>query len=806
MKKVLAIVLALMMLIPMALAIVPVSAANEAPAYVDFTQRFNAKTYTVGSGFAFTDNYTAAKNANPVAGMATTLQYAGNSTYNRKDYDLSYNVKLSATNVGETMNFLYWQDYGSLANGAVRTFASEGKAVGVGLYTTYSGTSITYMILGYANAGFAVSKALVDGAASKTDATLLEGAPANAELNYNISFDYEAKTTVVTVTRVDDATKTLTMNFDLTPTEAALTGVAEAQGWAFSDYKGGVDTAVESISQFKIDGGDPIVVVQGFNCYNYAAKVSGFSANAENPLYLKNTATSGNQVVEYMGGVEYNKKDYEFSYEVETNIGASTYTHFYWQDWGAYNAASNRTYVSEGKSVGALLNIATTAAAGETPATVTFTVLGYGANTNYAAGLKGTKAEGSDELSNTTLLAGVEGTVKLLVGYHFDYAAKKLDVVVSRVDDPTIKTNVIFDLTNTFPALEAVTDPANVAITDAGATKVSLIGKFIFDKDGGVAGETEIEEGEWAYSADLAANTTDWDIMVPKAINREAFKVDNGYFTRTGTDSVDYADAYTMAKYKGHITSDYKLQFNIKLNADNLCRVATYLVWDDVDYWGNQKCNGFAFYVRVEEGKIHLVGVYYEDQRYKGSINPTPETAGNKSEGDTSILDGLDPNAEITVTYVVKGNKVSANVALASDPTKTTGTVIYDLEQYPNALAASDRTERFGILDAACESKIAPASIGQIKLWTTSEPPKDTTPSQTTPTTPTTPSTPNEPADATDSTTAAATTAAKTTAAKTTAAEEEKSGCGSSVTVASFAALATVAVSAVAIAKKRKED
>ncbi|MBQ7384053.1 MAG: hypothetical protein IJV72_04605, partial [Clostridia bacterium] len=575
--------------------------------------------------------------------------------------------------------------------------------------------------------------------------------------------------------------------------------VTDAQGWAIADWDNGSATALEEINTVKLNGTE-INFVQGFNCKNYAA-LAGFAANADNPYTVKNTATSGNQVLQYTGAGEYNKKDYEFSYEVEFAVGGSTYTHFYWQEWRKLSNGNCRTYASEGHSVGALLNIATVAAAGDTPATMNFSVLGYDNSTaGYNAAYKGTKADGSDELSNTALLAGAEGTVKLRIGYDFDYAAKKLDVVVTRVDDPTLTTNVVFDLTNTFPALELVTDPANVAITDVGSKSVT-VGNLVFSKIGipERVPETELEEGEWAYSTNLEANTTDWDIMVPKAINREAFKVENGYFTRTGTDSAEYADAYTMAKYKGFVTEDYKLQYNIKLNADNRCRVAAYLVWDDVDYWGNQKCNGFAFYVRIEEGLIYIVGVHYDNQVYRGSMTPTPDTAANAAEAEgEGILAGQPANTELTVTYVVKGDKVSVSVALASDPTKTTGTVIYDLTQYPNALAAVDRTEKFGILDGACEYGIAPASIGQIKLWTTSEPPKDTTADTTTQA----PTTPNKPADTTADTTAA-TTAAETTAEET---EEEKSGCGSSITVASFAAIATVAVSAVAVVKKRKED
>ncbi|MBQ7384541.1 MAG: hypothetical protein IJV72_07105, partial [Clostridia bacterium] len=116
MKKVLAIVLALMMLIPMALAIVPASAVDAASdSYVDLTAEFNTKSYAVGSGFsiAATNNAPAKKNANAAAGTYAVLQYAGSADYNKKDYDLSYNVKLGAENKGETMNHLYWQDWGT---------------------------------------------------------------------------------------------------------------------------------------------------------------------------------------------------------------------------------------------------------------------------------------------------------------------------------------------------------------------------------------------------------------------------------------------------------------------------------------------------------------------------------------------------------------------------------------------------------------------------------------------------------------------------------------------------------------------
>ena len=53
----------------------------------------------------------------------------------------------------------------------------------------------------------------------------------------------------------------------------------------------------------------------------------------------------------------------------------------------------------------------------------------------------------------------------------------------------------------------------------------------------------------------------------PKEVEDRLYNrwVENGYFTRTGTDSAEYADAYTMAKYKGFVTEDYKLQYNIKL-------------------------------------------------------------------------------------------------------------------------------------------------------------------------------------------------------------------------------------------------
>ncbi|MBQ8140966.1 MAG: hypothetical protein IJ038_04640 [Clostridia bacterium] len=829
MKKILAVALALMMLIPMALAIVPASAEAGTPSYVDMTQKFNVKTYEQNSGFALTSSTTTniPKNASAVAGTYSTLQYAGNVDYNNKHYSLSYDVKLNETNTlgdgGNTglMTFVYWQDwaYVSATSNNVRTFASEGKAAGAGLFMSSNGSALAFSLLTYNQAGSKYAKGVLasGSAAASLDIT---GLAASSSFNVSIAFDY-GETMVVTVTSTADATKTATFTYDLseTNTKANLDSVTDAQPFALADYGAGTAIAVEEINNVKINGGDAISFVQGFNCKNYAAKTTGFVANAQNPLSVtKATSATKDYILQYAGSEQYDKTKYSFSYEAEykADADASTYTFIYWDELITQNASSMRSWASEGKLNGLNLMIGYTAGT----KTLAFTLIAYPENGAYAAGNKVTPSTGS--AADTTLMAGITENTKLIIGWDFEYTAtaKTLVLNVTRADDDTKTIELTYDLSGIAAVLDTVTNPAHPAIVNTVSAPVESIGNLVFANGEVEAGDTTLEQPDWAFNADIAVNTTDWSVYVPKLASREGFSVSDGYFTRTTNDSIDYGDAYACAQYLGGMTDNYKLQYNIKLNEDNQCRVHTYVRWNPTNYLLNQKTDGFAVTVEVDaNGLVNISSIYYENQTYKGKITATPETAGNmvETEGSNILKDVIAANqqGEITVTIVAVDNKISASVALANDPTKTTGEVIFDLSTYGAALDLCVDKAGFAVLDGACEvlnngidtdadkTGIKPCSIGAFKLYTTETVATTVATSSTTEAS-TTASSTTQATTTAELTTKATTTAATTTVA-TTAAEEE-GGCGSSITVASFAVVAAVAAGTVVVTKKRKED
>ncbi len=810
MKKLLAVALTLVMLIPMLLAIIPANAAgaDHSASYVDMTQRFNTRVYEQGSGFVIpaAEPYTTVtKNTNAsVAGGYTVLQYAGNNNYNKKDYTVSYELQLGATNEFLNMFYLYGQDWGYASASSqtnVRTLASEGKWGGIGLYMDSPAAGQTrFRVLGYNVNGFAGGSAAEnhnDVSKQETE-RFLYGAPANAKIRIEIDFDYNSAVQVK-ATRLDDTSKVMDMSFNLTTAavKGVLDSVVDPQPVAFADMSAGTAKAVESFGNLKINGGDPVSFQVGFNCKNYTAIKSGYTATTGNPASLTKPASASNTLIQYAGSHTYNKADYAFSYEAEVkpDANATVNSYIYWDEVFAYTAANNRAWSTCGQTNGLMLQTAYDSAT----KSLSFILFAYPETGKYTVACK--IAPTSGNASNTTVLAGITANTKIRIGYDFDYTAKTLSVKVARVDDAAKFLELNYSLAGHTDALNAVTNSAGPAIA---TTSAETISNLMFTKEGNSKPPvTSLEQPNWAFNAELAANMTDWSIYVPKLNNFENFKVADGYFTRTGDDTKNNVEAYAVAAYQGELTSDYKLEYNMKLNAENIGNSYVYVKWDGSAHVLRGKIvNGFAARVRVADD--HLVTIAmpkYLNEAYNQYVAPTLDTAGNAAEKEVGILKDAPAGAELKVTIVVVGDKVSVSAALASDPTKTTGEVIFDLSEHSNILSGCKAESKFAIMDGTCEMAKAPISIGKIKLYTTAAVSTTVATSASSATEESTTS------STTSSTTEATTTTPEeTTTEATTTTAEEKSGCGSSLAVASIAVVTAVATGALVITKKRKED
>ena len=198
-----------------------------------------------------------------------------------------------------------------------------------------------------------------------------------------------------------------------------------------------------------------------------------------------------------------------------------------------------------------------------------------------------------------------------------------------------------------------------------------------------------------------------------------SFICDGEFFTKNpaGLNPVTgEASGYAMLQYRYAMEGDYSLSYQVKLNAENKDRLYTMFYWQDYtqngrSYQTSQRGTGFSLRLDIADGAVTVSVMAYEPKAGGGTRISSP-TSGVAT---SNILEGADANALLNVNLKWETNVLTASVSLASDASKTTGDVVYDLSGQSAILSAITDPAGFGFLFAPVESGITEcASIGHI--------------------------------------------------------------------------------------------
>ena len=180
-----------------------------------------------------------------------------------------------------------------------------------------------------------------------------------------------------------------------------------------------------------------------------------------------------------------------------------------------------------------------------------------------------------------------------------------------------------------------------------------------------------------------------------------------------------------------------------------------------------------------------------------------PLTATAANAASLSLAEVERGTLEIEVTLVMKGDLIVAEAHLATDATKTTGPVAFDMSDDLNLLGQIDRTQGFCVIDSANEARFLPASFGDFKLCAASEPQTDSGSDG-----------PIDPDDEIPTKAPEDASSAPDTGTDETPTETEKpdtdgqtnAGCRSGISVAPFAAVLALSAVGVLLGRKPRED
>lgn len=745
------------------------------------------------------------------ATMFGMMQYKGGAL---DSYTLSYNVKLNAENKGATYAYFYYQD--TLENG--RSLMNNMKAAGMLLRVQSGdgkelhGTVVCYDKFGNFKANLS---AVTSGARYAAD--FLEGAAANVELAITLTFDKEAKTLTYTAKRTDtNAEQTATFDLNANANvKTAFDAVTTPSAFTIADAAASIPTApLAAIGNVKLTNNASSVQPVETTDYTFALNDVNFGALTEGDKFVLNSdgwftrsanVATENAIVTSTKSVSYN---YELSFRLK--FDASNKGRFgVWNIWSGSYASTKFGY---------MLVICT-----ETDGTLGYRLCRYGSNYSLANTLA--TDETKDNLAGSTILQGQPANTEMLV--KITVQDKTLSVVTSLASDPTKTTGTVtYDLSaETQSVIHKNVDRTlgysfiDMALSaNGGATASASFGNVTYKS---LPGEAPVDPGSidtndynailastFAWDSALTVNENAFKIYTADGGDYEKFSVENGWLTRKDEagDLLKEENAnklYANAQYTGVMAEgDYKLTFHAKLNADNTCRFNVMTRWndkDDLSYVNFRSQEGFRIYFRTEgDSVLHIVC-------YKTSGGYVSPAATTKDNAAKLSLAGLPANAELVITLVMKDNLIVAEAHLASDASKTSGPVAFDLTDAPELLAKVDKTQGFVLVDAATELRCAPASFGEFHLYAATAPtdqqsgggddfdPDDliTTGKEEKPTAPvneeTVPVTGDEP---------------------TTTAEQpkKKKGCGSSVSASVALVLIAACGGAVVLGKKKKKD
>ncbi len=402
------------------------------------------------------------------------------------------------------------------------------------------------------------------------------------------------------------------------------------------------------------------------------------------------------------------KGDYDLSYQVKLNESNKDrlYTWFYWQDY----TQNGRSYQTSQRGIGFSLKLE--ANDGN---------LSLGVMANEKTQGKGSAVAATSGNATSDLLKDVAANALLNVSLKWEKL--KLTAKVSLASDASKTTgDVVFDLSNQTDILNAIKEPAGFAFlfapVEMKVTTSSSVGHMAYtDLTAKDAKPVEIKlvnmaflNGSQFYQYDPAGFFSNGD--------GATFVCDGEFFTMNpnGKNPVKGTPSeYGVLQYRYAMKGDYDLSYQVKLNESNKDRLYTWFYWQDYtqngrSYQTSQRGIGFSLKLEANDGNLSLGVMANEKTQGKGSA--VAATSGNAT---SDLLKDVAANALLNVSLKWEKLKLTAKVSLASDASKTTGDVVFDLSNQTDILNAIKEPAGFAFLFAPSEMKVpTSSSVGHI--------------------------------------------------------------------------------------------
>ena len=676
---------------------------------------------------------------NMSTGTASTnavLQYrhpmAGN-------YDLSYQLKLGADKTEDIYTYFYWQDY--VESGRAYQTSQRGTGLTLRMQVLADGTAVLKLIGYDQNGNF---KQLANSAVTPILDTAAES------VTLNMKLEWKKPTLKVTVTNAADASKVISWTVDASTAVStakpilsgaqAMSFVKETAGFgllmqAKADAKNCASVGHFSYIDYSADYVDPDYNYPMLNKDNYSIVTEGDAfVRGENGWFTRSDAKATvNAVIASKKETTYN---YEMSFKMKLNAD-NTGRVGLWNVWDGKYSDSNFGYMfnltatkdKEGKSL------------------IEYRLARYAGSYSLANDLVTEETKKNTE--NINILEGQAPNAELLIKVTVQDRTLKIDTCLA--NDPTKKVDTVvydFSAKTERSVYKSVNRTLGFAIMDMAAQQEWASASYGDITYKSLPGEEPAEEPDTNdYGAILGKNDFKWNGKIDVTADNflfynyngqpqyELFQIENGWLTRKNEGNLTNSkedsvrvNAYANAQYKGVMDgSDYKLTFRVKGDANNHFRFSVLTRWEDKDDQSKfdfKLQTGYRIYfetIEVKEGEgdaavtKQMLKVFCYRTGGGGYMAAVPATAENVQ---ILNLDGIEAGKlEMEITLVMQGDLIVTEAHLASDPTKTTGAVAFDLTDDPKMLAKIDRTQGFCLIDSANESGFMPASFGEFKLW-----------------------------------------------------------------------------------------
>ena len=795
---------------PVEIALVNMAFLNGNQFYQYDPQSFIGKTGSTSSfvcdGEFFTMN---PDGKNPVTGAASTYAMLQYRHAMKGDYDLSYQVKLNANNKDRLYTWFYWQDY--TQNG--RSYQTSQRGIGFSLKMEANDGNLTLgVVAAEKKQGGGSSVAATSGNATSE---ILKDAAANALLN--VSMKWAGNKLTVKVSLASDASKTTgDVVFDLSGQTDILGAINEPAGFGFlfapSEVKETASSSIGHISYTDYGADDTPAVDPD---YNFIAVDNSFVTLPDGDKFVRGTdgwftrgngaVASNNAVIASKHATSYN---YKLSFKMKLNaenrgrVGV-------WNIWDGKFSGSHYGYMFNLQALegGAL----------------EYRLARY--EGGYSSGNGLVTSETQANTQGVKLLEGQAANAELLITITVQDRTLSVDVCLANDTSKKAGTvtydfsagtertiNRVADRTLGFAIMDMAGQEGLVSSSYGAVTYTALPGEAPKDEDVDQNDYNKIlSNNDYKWNGNVNVTEENFLLYNFDGLSQyEKFAIENGWLTRKNADGLTNSEdanvrvnAYAIAQYKGKMAEgDYKLTFKVKADADNHFRFSVLTRWEDKDDTSSIKFKsqqGYRIYFETTSENMLSIFCY---RTVGGRMAPLPATAANAT---ALSLEGIAAGTlEIEVTLVMKGDLIVAEAHLAGDANKSTGPVAFDMSDDVNLLGQIDRTQGFALIDSANESKFAPASFGEFKIYAASEPTVgDKKNDDDDPDKNITTEDPNKDTSKPGDDTKAP---SGDTSAETDAPSEDKKGCQSGISVVPFAAVLVLSAAAVMIGKKRKQD